>query len=432
VQATATASGWLRGDFGKFWVGQTVSNLGSSITLFALPLLVYELTGSAVNLALTMAVQFIPHLLFGLIIGAYVDRLDRKKLMIIVDLLRLVAISTIPLMAALDALTVWWIYGTGFVMSTLTIFFDASQFAAIPSLVSEKDLVTANGRIQASFAGAQIAGPLLAGLLVSMLPLSGVVLVDASTFVVSAISLVMIKKGFNLVERDTQTPSSLWSDVMEGLRYVMRNPVLRDISLMMALANLVAATIYSQVILFADVQLNASRSQTAFIYATGALGMMLFGLMAGRIRKHFSFSTVAKWALIVESCLFVVFALMTNVWIAMIVFGLMQGLSVLFNVQTSSLRQLITPNQILGRVMSVATVLAWSAIPLGSYLGGLAIEATGRPDLIYAVLGGLSLIIPLFFFTFTELKQAEKHIPVTEGEVEQRTINLQENTLAAS
>ncbi|CAN5540460.1 N/A [soil metagenome] len=376
--------------------------------------------------------QFIPHLLFGLIIGAYVDRLDRKKLMIIVDLLRIVAISTIPLMAALDALTVWWIYGTGFVMSTLTIFFDSSQFAAIPSLVSEKDLVTANGRIQASFAGAQIAGPLLAGLLVSVLPLAGVVLVDATTFVISAVSLAAIRKGFNLVEQDSRSPSSLWSDVMEGLRYVMKHPVLRDISLMMALANLVAATIYSQIILFADVQLNATRSETAFIYATGALGMMVFGLMAGRIRRRFSFSAVAKWALIVESCLFVVFALMTNVWLAMVVFGLMQGLSILFNVQTSSLRQLITPNRILGRVMSIAAVLAWSAIPLGAYLGGLAIEATGEPDMVYAILGGVSLIIPLFFFTFTELKRAEKHIPGTEAEAEQRTINLQENTLAAS
>ena len=123
--------------------------------------LVYELTGSAINLALTMAAQFVPHLLFGLFIGAWVDRLDRKRLMIVVDLLRAGAISTIPLLAAFDALTVWWIYGTGFVMSTLTIFFDSSQFAAVPSLVPKRELVSANGRIQATFSAAQVAGPLL-------------------------------------------------------------------------------------------------------------------------------------------------------------------------------------------------------------------------------------------------------------------------------
>jgi MFS family permease len=432
VQAAASASGRPGGDFGKFWVGQTVSNLGSAITLFALPLLVYELTGSAVNLALTTAAQFIPHLLFGLVIGAYVDRLDRKRLMITVDLLRVVVISTIPLMAALDALTVGWIYGTGFVMSTLTIFFDSSQFAAIPSLVTERDLVTANGRIQASFAGAQVAGPLLAGLLVSVLPLSGVVLVDASTFLVSAFSLALIRNNFNQVKAESRSTARIRTDVMEGLRYVMRQPVLRDISILVALANLVAAPIYSQIVLFADVQLNASRSETAFLYASGAVGMMTFGLLAGRIRKRFTFSVVARWALIIESFLFVVFGLLTNVWVAMFVLALMQGQSILFNIQSSSLRQLITPNHMLGRVMTIAAVLAWSAIPLGAYLGGLAIEATGEPDLIYAMVGGVSLILPLFFFTFTELRRAEEHIPAATRQAEDpRLANLQENTLAS-
>jgi MFS family permease len=432
VQAATPASGRSSGDFGKFWAGQTVSNLGSSITLFALPLLVYELTGSAVNLALTTAAQFIPHLLFGLVIGAYVDRLDRKKLMITVDLLRVVVISTIPLMAALDALTVGWVYGTGFVMSTLTIFFDSSQFAAIPSLVPESDLVTANGRIQASFAGAQIAGPLLAGLLVSTLPLTGVVLVDASTFLVSAFSLALIRKNFNLVKRESRPSARVRTDVMEGLRYVMRQPVLRDISILVALANLVAAPIYSQIVLFADVQLNATRSETAFLYAAGAFGMMVFGLMAGRIRKRFTFSVVARWSLIIESFLFVIFGLMTNVWVAMLVLALMQGHSILFNIQSSSLRQLITPNDMLGRVMTIATVLAWSAIPLGAYIGGLAIEATGQPDLVYALLGGVALTLPLFFFSFTELRRAEEHIPAAKRMAEdQQLTNLRENTLAS-
>ncbi|MGH2751521.1 MAG: MFS transporter [Actinomycetota bacterium] len=431
MKVAAQASGRLGRDFTRFWVGQTVSNLGSSITLFALPLLVYELTGSAINLALTTAAQFIPHLLFGLVIGAYVDRLDRKRLMIGVDLLRALVISTIPLMAAFDALTVWWIYGTGFVMSTLTIFFDSSQFAAIPSLVAAKDLVTANGRIQASFSAAQIAGPLLAGLLVSTLPPSGVVLVDASTFLVSALSLGLISKRFNLRAEERRTPSTLRNDVMEGLRYVMRHPILRDISLMLAVANLLAATIYSQIVLFADVQLGASRSETAFIYAAGALGMTIFGLMAGRIRKRWSFTMVAKWALILESALFVVLGVMTSPWLAMIVFGLMQGLAILFIVQTSSLRQLITPNHMLGRIMTVSAVLAWSAIPLGSYLGGLAIEATGRPDLVYMSLGVASLLVPVFFFTFTELRRAEKHIPQPELRAEQQDIELERNPLTA-
>ena len=434
MESRAAASGSIRGDFSKFWAGQTVSNLGSSITLFALPLLVYELTGSAINLALTTAAQFIPHLAFGLFIGAWVDRLDRKKLMIVVDLLRAGVISTIPLLAAFDALSVWWIYGTGFVMSTLTIFFDSSQFAAIPSLVRKRELVNANGQIQASYSAAQVAGPLLAGVLVSVLPLAGVVLVDATTFVVSAITLGLVSKGFNAADDESKprSPSTIRNEVLVGLRYVMSNPVLRNLSLMMGFANLLAATIYSQIVLFADLQLGATRSQTAFIFAAGAAGMTVFGLLAGRIRNRFGFTKVVRWALVVESLLFIVLGLLTNPWLGMIAFALIEGHAILFQVQATSMRQLIAPHDMLGRVMTIATVVAWSVIPLGSYLGGLAIEATGRPDLVYVTLGAFSLLVPLIFFTFTELKRAERYLPEAAKEAEDLGTLQAPDTLAAS
>ena len=114
-----TRSDRLSADFWRFLAGQTISNLGSSVTLFALPLLIYDLTGSAVNLGLAAAAQILPYLLFGLVIGAWVDRVDRKRLMIAADIARALVIATIPLLAWLDALSVWWVYGVGFVNSTI-------------------------------------------------------------------------------------------------------------------------------------------------------------------------------------------------------------------------------------------------------------------------------------------------------------------------
>ncbi len=98
----------LGGDFWRFWIGQTVSNLGSSFTLFALPLLVFKLTGSPLNLGLITAFEFLPYLLFGLVLGAWVDRVDRKRMMIATDIARAVAIASITLLAGLDLLAVWW------------------------------------------------------------------------------------------------------------------------------------------------------------------------------------------------------------------------------------------------------------------------------------------------------------------------------------
>src|ERR1700736_1134098 len=162
-QTEKASTNSLNSDFWKYWTGQTLSNLGSSVTLFALPLLVYKLTGSAINLGISGAANFLPYLLFGLILGAWTDRIDRKRMMISTDIARALIVATIPLLAVLGMLPVWWLYVVCFIHSTLTICFEAGQFATIPSLVNQDDLVTANGRIQASYAAAQIIGPLLAG-----------------------------------------------------------------------------------------------------------------------------------------------------------------------------------------------------------------------------------------------------------------------------
>src|SRR6266571_4136744 len=252
-QAT-TPSTKLNSDFWKYWTGQTISNLGSSVTLFALPLLVYKLTGSAINLNISGAADFLPYLLFGLILGAWTDRVDRKRMMIFTDIARAMIVATIPLLAVLGALPVWWIYVVGFVHSTLTICFEAGQFAAIPSLVNQDDLVTANGRIQASYSAAQIAGPLLAGLLVTVVPLTALMLIDALSFLVSSFSLALIRISFNVKTGEQRARSNIRADVVEGLRYVLSHPVLRNISIMMALVNFVSSASYAQLVLFAKVR----------------------------------------------------------------------------------------------------------------------------------------------------------------------------------
>src|SRR5215831_4432547 len=398
----------LNSDFWKYWTGQTISNLGSSITLFALPLLVFKLTGSALNLGITTAAEFLPYLLFGLILGAWTDRVNRKRMMIGTDIARALIIISIPLLYAFGLLTVWWIYIVGFIHATLTICFEAGQFAAIPSLVNQDDLVTANGRIQASYSGASIIGPLLAGVLVTLVPLAALMLVDALSFLVSSFSLALIRISFNTGEKRERT--SIRSDVVEGLRYVLGHPVLRNISIMMAMVNFVGTTTYAQLILFAKERLQATDFQASLLYSAGSLGVVILALAAGPLRKHWSFSTVALGALMLEGILTVVFSLMHMYWVAAVVWTLIAGLGILFNINTSSLRQAIVPNHMLGRVVSIASVLAWSAIPLGSLLGGFAISWTQNVALVYAVIGALIFLIA-FSFSFTALGHADKYIP---------------------
>jgi len=406
----ATTSSSLGLDFWKFWTGQTISNLGSAFTNFALPLLVFKITHSALNLALITALTLLPYLLFGLVIGAWMDRLDRKRVMIITDILRAALIASIPLLDSIHLLFIWWFYVVAFVYSILTIFFDAGQFAAIASLVRQDDLVKANGRIQASYAAVSVIGPLLAGLLLAFIAIAPILLVDSASFLISALSLSLIRISFNVDENKEQEKKSIRQDVVDGLRYVFGHPVLRAISVMMALVNLVAFTTNAQIVLFAQFQFQANDTQIGILYAAAGLGPAVLSLMAGFLRKHWSFSKVALGTLMLYGLSIVTLSLIHWYWAGVFLWGLIWGLSILFNINTTSLRQSMVPNQMLGRVMTTATVLGWSAIPLGTIIGGIVIEQVKNVTLVYGVIGLLIFMIALAF-TFTALGHAEQYLP---------------------
>lgn len=393
--------------------GQTVSNIGSSFTLFALPLLVFNLTGSALNLALITAAEYAPLLLFGLVIGAWVDRVDRKRLMIFTDITQALVISSIPLLAALDLLVVWWIYVVGFASSTLWICFNTAEFAAVPSLVNKEDLATANGRLQASYAAATVAGPLLAGLLVALVPVHTVLLVDALSFLVSVLAVSLIRTTFSADATEQQRTEGFRRDVFEGLRYVLGHPILRNTCLMLALIGCVGFTIYAQLVLFAKERLGASDTQVGVLYAAGSVGMIVLALAAGPLRRRLSFSKVMLGTLMLQGILIVLLASTRWYWVAVLLWAAMWGLVVLLDINSNSLWQTIVPNRLLGRVQSVINVLSWSAIPLGTLIGGVAIEQTQNIALVYGAIG-VMIFLAALAFSFTALGHAERYLPQEE------------------
>lgn len=408
TQAPSPSPG-LNSDFWKLWVGQTISSLGSSFTLFALPLLIFKLSNSALYLSFSTISGYLPYLLFGLVIGAWVDRLNRRRLMIFIDLARSLIIASIPLMFFLNLLSVWWIYGVAFVASTLSIGFNAAQFAAIPRLVKRDDIAVANSRIQASFAAASVIGPILAGLLVATLPLASVLFFDALSFVISALSLMLIKTSFNGSSSRGQKQSTVRQDIVEGLRYVLNQPVLRAIAVMMALVNLVVTTVTTQLVLFAKHQFLASDTQVSLLYAAAGVGIVLLSLSTSFLRKRWSFSTVALSALMLDGLMIAVLSFTRWYWLALLLWLLIAGLGTLFNINAGSLRQMIAPDHMLGRVMTIATVLAWSAIPLGTLLGGIAVQQTKNVTLVYGIIGGLIFLIA-FSFSFSAVGRAQHYL----------------------
>jgi MFS family permease len=412
-KAPAGGRARLGRDFWFYFSGQAVSQLGGSFTTFALPLLVFKLTHSATNLALTTAAEFVPYLLFGLLLGAVVDRFDRKRLMLGSDIAQAFVIAVIPVLAISGSLRVADIYAVTFVQSTLGIIFNCGEFAAIPSLVGERELVTANARIMATNNAGQILGPALAGALVAFVPVAGLLFVDAGSFLVSSGCLALIRRSFNAAtparHRAGSAIRALLADVREGLAYVWSNPVLRSISIMMALINLVAATADSQLVLFARRALDATNSEIGFLYAAGAAGIVTVSLVAGPIRRRVSFAVTALGALVLAGLTMTAMALAGSYAAALVLWAASSGFGMLLNINTVALRQAIVPPRLYGRVVSVAQVLAWSAIPLGSLAGAAAINLSGSVVGVYAVIGGLIAAIALAF-AFSPVAHGDRYL----------------------
>ena len=418
-------------DFVKFWVGQTISNLGSSFTQWAVPLLVFQLTHSAVNLGVATAATFLPYLLFGLLIGAWMDRVDRKRMMIALDAFTALVILSIPLVAQFGHLTVWWIYAVTFIQSTVFIAFSSGEFAAIPSLVGKEDLVAANGRIQATYSAAQVAGPLLAGLLLSLMPLAWVMSIDAASFAVSALSLSLIRGSFNTAREEAKDATTILHDVREGLRYVLSHPVLRNISLMMALINFVGASTFAQLVFFASERLDASEKQIGVLFAAGSAGVVVTGLLAGRLNKRFGFTTLAMTSLMVMGAFTIAFSATRSFLLALPFWAAASGLGILFNINTGSLRQAIVPNHLLSRVLSIAGVLAWSAIPAGALLGGWIVSLTDDVAALYTGIGILTILIAMFFRFFTALGDAQRYVDERKAQEESQALTASEAPASA-
>lgn len=399
------------GDFWIFWTGQTISQIGSALTATALPLLVFKLSGSALDLGLASAATWVPYPLFGLFIGAWVDRLNRKGLMIGLDIARAVVLAVLPTLALFGHLPIWWIYIVTFINSALTVGFTSATTAAIPSLVARDELLKANGRIQASTPFATIIGPLLAGLLLVRASLQVVLWVDAATFVVSAISLALIRTSFNATAGEAQPERrSLRRDILEGLRYVLAQSVVRSMALFSLLANLAVAVFYPQIVFYAKEVLVASDAQVSQFFTAAGVGAVIFMLSAGLLRKRLPYGVILLGSTVLEGACVLVMIAARLLWVDLVCFGVLFGLIGLYDVAFNSILQAIAPNQLLGRVVTFTSVVAIFSVPLSTIVGGAVIDQVKNVLLVFGILGVFLIVLALAFVR-SPMARVEDYLP---------------------
>lgn len=389
---------WRHSDFLKLWAAQSVSEFGTLVGRFALPLLaVLVLDVSPLGIALLRVADMIPVLLVGLFAGVWVDRLPRRPIMIGADLGRALLLLTIPLAYLLDLLGIWQLFVVALLVGVLSTFFDVAYPSYLPTLLRRDQLVEGNSRLRATGAVVEVAGFGAAGALVQILTAPIAILVDAASFLASALALGLIRRRepppIPAAER-----RSAWSDIADGLRLVWREPMLRAFAGAEASSQLFVHMWVAMLTLFLVRHLGIEPWLMGVLYGIGGVSSLFGALLAGRLVARFGLgpTLVTSFFLGTASLTLVPIAGGPILLIVLLVGGqqLFDAAHTIFDINQASLIQTITPDRALGRVNASLRVVRWGAMLVGTLAGGLLGELIGvRETMLLGALGALPSVL---------------------------------------
>jgi len=394
---------WRHPSFLKLWAGQTISMFGSQISLLAIPLTaVLVLHASPIQMGILTATEMLPSLLFGLIAGVWVDRLRRRPILIMADIGRFVLLSLIPLTYMFGVLRIELLYLFAFLIGILTIFFNVAYQSYLPSLIEREQLVEGNSKLELSQSVEQIVGPGLAGVLVQVFSAPFAILVDAFSFLASATSLAWIRTSEEAPKVETQRGSA-GREMLEGLRFVFGEPVLRALTTGHATLMLFNSALEAVFVLYLTRTIGIPPVLLGTIFAIGSIGFVLGALLAGRLTRRIGIGMTLIFTPLVIGTSDLLIPLVGLIplfafpllCLAQLLFGLARPV---FSINQVSLRQTITPERLLGRMNASIYFIVYGIIPLGSLLGGVLGQGIGlQSTLVIAAVGEMLACLWLLF-----------------------------------
>ena len=386
--------------------GQGVSLLGDYIAFLAVPLFVYDLTGTGTDLGMTMAFETLPTLLFGFAAGVALDRISIRGALVTADLVRAAAFGLLALSVVAGAPQVWIVFAVAFLVGSMGIVFEAGLQAWLPALFEDEELVLINSRLQVLRTVSWSVGPALAPFLIVTIGYGGTFLVDAATFIVSALFVLV------LVERRPRPPvehEPWWPAFTTGIRYLWNERVLRAATGAALVFNLTFIPLEALLVKFAAESLDIGGSGIGWFYAghaiLGAAGVVLAPRLIARfdLGRTFVFGLAGLGA----GFFFLTMAApgiaeldeVASVVVAILPAGIAVGGVSVANVAFFTLRQTVPPEELRGRIIAASRTLSWAGIPVGAAVGGVLGDVLGVRAVYLAASSILLLVSALVVLT---------------------------------
>ena len=360
-------------DFRLLWAGQTVSRVGTEVSVLALPLIAIQvLHATTFEVGSLTAVETLPFLLVGLPAGAWVDRLRRRRVLIVADVGRLLALGSIPVASAFASVTLVHLFVVAFGTGVLTVFFDVAYQSYLPELVDRRQLVDGNAKLAASESTAHVIGPGVGGGLISWVGATTAVVADALSYAVSFVCLIAIRTPAEVPDRGEQ-PTTLVTDIREGLRFVWHEARIRAVAFCTATSNLFSGVLMAVVLLLMTRRLGFSGGTIGLVFAVSGLGAVLGAVLAPGLARRFGVGRAIVWPIALGSIGPFLIAGATGSLAAGELaagFAILGGTGVAYNINQVSVRQAICPRRLQGRMNASVRFLVWGTLPVGGFLGG--------------------------------------------------------------
>ncbi|MDF3289705.1 MFS transporter [Streptomyces silvisoli] len=390
-------------DFRLLWCGEIAGKFGASVTGVAMPLIaVSELRASTFDVGLLTAAAWAPWLLIGLPVGAWVDRLPRRPIMLTAAAVSLVVFACVPVAASCGWLSTGLLLVAALVTGTAAVFFQTAYSAYLPSVVAPADQAEGNAKLQGGASAAQIAGQGSGGLVAQLAGAVNGMYVNAATFLLSLLCLAGIRYREPPTARAVRRPNALLGEVGEGLRLIGADPWFRTLALFAAASNLALMGYQSIRVVFLVRSVGLASGVVGALIAVASTGGVAGAFVARRVADRIG---TARATLLFELGL-TTFALLIPLTfggagtVAFVVGGFCVSAGVVAgNVIKAGFQQRYCPPELLGRLTASTAFLSYGTIPLGALLGGALGTGVGLRAAMWITTAGIPLAALVLFFS---------------------------------
>ena len=383
--------------------GTVINNVGDGIAYSAGPLLVASQTSDPFLVSMALLSQYLPILIFGVIGGTVADRVDRRRMVVVVDLARALVLVVLVATIVSGTVNIAVVLGALFVLGTAETFADSASSTLIPGLVAREDLGIANARMQGAFVLTnQLVAPPIGAFLFAV----GMALPFATNAACFALGALMVSRVVTSARTEVLGPSSFRADMVEGIRWLAGHPPMRTLALTIFAFNVTYGAAWSVLVLYATQQLGMNEVGFGFLSTAVAFGGVLGIASYGRLERRFSLGDIMRVGLLIETATHLVLAVTTSAAVALVTMVVFGAHAFVWGTTSTVVRQRAVPDELLGRVGGVYRVASMGGLVIGTPIGGLLARNFGVAAPFWFGFVGSALLVIVLWRQFEHIAHA--------------------------